>query len=1055
MGRRRSHPRRRPGVGRPAARVTRALRHLGVALALVACAAAPRVAAAQSYFGQNQVRYDRFAWRVLETEHFLVHYYPAERDAAMQAARMAERAYARLSLVLDHQFREKKPIVLFASRSDFAQNNVVGDLGEATGGATESLRHRMLLYFTGDLRSFDRVLTHELVHAFQYDVFAHGRAGAGLQTLAQADMPLWFTEGMAEYLSTGPASSQTDLWMRDAAVNGRIPTVAQMTERPDRWFPYRFGHAFWTYVAQRYGDEAVGQLLAAVPTVGVERAFRRELGAELDELGVEWRETMQERHLAPIAGLERPRRFADPLLSPSRSRGGEIFVAPALSDDGRHVAFLANGRYARGEVFIDLWLGDARTGKRLERLAKSTTADYEELRFLHSQSAFSPDGATIAFTAQSRGRDVLVLMDVARRRVIRRLDLPLETATGPSFAPDGRRIVFSGSSGGTSDLYIVNVDGSGLTRLTDDRYGDLQPAWSPDGRTIAFASDRGEGAHLDVLSVPPMQIALLDVETRAVTMLPAQGGSSINPQWAPDGASLAYVTDRTGIPNVFLYDFEERTHYQLTSVIGGIAGMTELSPAISWARKADRLAFTYFDDGRHTVWALANPRARKRLPYTGEVLSIAPVERRIGFGAGDPTDSTYRPPLSLTQLLDSATIGLPDSTEVSDGPYTARLHPDYVARPSIGYAPDSYGRNVFGGTTVVLSDLLGDERLGFAAEINGRFEEARLFGAYSGLSNRWRYSTGLSQSPFYFLSSDRVVSEAGEEFQEQEITTYIVRQGFAEVAFPFSRFRRAELGVGVNTIAVKRSSLRRNVTDGRRGRFTLVDRVGDRGLDYLDAQLALVGDNTLGGNTGPSSGHRYRLEVNPVIGSLHWMEYLADIRRYDPIVFGALTVATRLYANVAVGPDETAFPKYIARPDFVRGYDRTNAFYSTGCQIAAPAASNCSAVQLLGSRVAVANAELRFPVLRPIPLGFARGALPQVDGVAFFDAGLAWSAGQRVLGSRPSGYDATAERFPLRSYGVGLRVNLYDYAMLRWDYAVPLDQPERRGFWTWSLWPGF
>ena len=68
---------------------------------------------------------------------------------------------------------------------------------------------------------------------------------------------------------------------------------------------------------------------------------------------------------------------------------------------------------------------------------------------------------------------------------------------------------------------------------------------------------------------------------------------------------------------------------------------------------------------------------------------------------------------------------------------------------------------------------------------------------------------------------------------------------------------------------------------------------------------------------------------------------------------------------------------------------------------------------------------------------------------------MAWSADQQVFASRPSEYDAITQRYPLRSYGVSLRMNLFNYATLRWDYAVPLDQPERKGFWTWSLWPSF
>src|SRR4029077_1464618 len=153
----------------------------------------------------------------------------------------ADRPCARLSRVLDHQFREKKPIMLFSSRADFGQNNVTGDLGEGTGGVTEANRHRMLVNFTGDYRSFEHVLTHEMVHAFQYDIFARGKAGNGLGTLAQYMPPLWFAEGMAGDLSLGPVSTTTTTWMREAALYGKIPTIEQLTKEPDKYFPYRYG----------------------------------------------------------------------------------------------------------------------------------------------------------------------------------------------------------------------------------------------------------------------------------------------------------------------------------------------------------------------------------------------------------------------------------------------------------------------------------------------------------------------------------------------------------------------------------------------------------------------------------------------------------------------------------------------------------------------------------------------------------------------------------------------------------------------------------------------
>ena len=415
--------------------------------------------------------------------------------------------------------------------------------------------------------------------------------------------------------------------------------------------------------------------------------------------------------------------------------------------------------------------------------------------------------------------------------------------------------------------------------------------------------------------------------------------------------------------------------------------------------------------------------------------------------------------MSIKALLDSAELALPDTTKFTDNAYKIRFQPDYVARPSVGYAPDAYGRNVFGGTTIILSDMLGDHRLAIAGEINGRMSEAQMFFGYTNIGRRLQYTAGFSQFPYYFLSDDQLVpipDEPDTELETQEITTYISRQLFQTTSYPLNRFTRLELGLGLNSVARQRLKVvrkvyqRRAVTD-----FDRLPMEHDPSLNYAEAHLAYVSDNTLFGYTGPIYGRRYRFQVTPVLGNLNWVEYLADYRRYDAILFNYLTIATRAYASVSVGRDETQFQKYIARPDFVRGYDRNNLLYLS-CPIIGASAVNCSAVNLLGSRVAVVNAELRFPLIRRVELGILPMTLPPLEGLFFYDAGLAWSKHQAVYGGRPANYDANTQRFPLRSYGLGLRLNLFNYALLRWDYAVPLDQVgSRRGFWTWSIWPSF
>ncbi len=136
--------------------------------------------ASAQYFGRNKVQFKDLDFEVMKTEHFDIYFYPEEREGIDIAARMSERWLARLERVLSHQLRGRQPLVLYASHPDFEQTNTIqGELGEGTGGVTESLRRRIVLPLGGPLADTDHVIGHELVHAFQYDMTTRAEHGAG------------------------------------------------------------------------------------------------------------------------------------------------------------------------------------------------------------------------------------------------------------------------------------------------------------------------------------------------------------------------------------------------------------------------------------------------------------------------------------------------------------------------------------------------------------------------------------------------------------------------------------------------------------------------------------------------------------------------------------------------------------------------------------------------------------------------------------------------------------------------------------------------------------
>jgi Tol biopolymer transport system component len=1056
--------------------------HRWLGLVFVVATLLPQATSAQ-YFGQNRVQYRDFDFSIVRTEHFDVYYYSDVRVASLDAARMAERAYGRFSRLLNHQYRERQPIILFGSHSEFQQNNLT-DISEGVQGVTDPFRHRVMLPFTGSYRDFDHVLQHEIVHQFQFDVFARGQVGAGLSRLMAVQPPLWFMEGMAEYLSVGPVDAQTAMWLRDAALEGKLPTIERLTNDP-RIFPYRFGHALMSFIGERWGDEVIAELLHGVAASGLAVGFRRALGTSLEELSNEWHDAVQRKYLPQIRELDKARHFSRAVLTRRRSKGA-LHVSPVLSPDGEDIAYFSEG----GSFFIDLYLADATTGRIKERLAKSAfSADFESLRFLNSAGAWSADGRFFAFPAKHGGRDDLIIFDVSRGRVHRRIDFELTGIGNPSWSPDGTQLVFTGFSGGFSNLFLVNADGTGLRQLTNDRYAAFHPAWSPDGRTIAFVTDRGPQTDLTQLRTGSMALALLHLDSHTTELLSGMEGQNINPQWSPDGKSLAFVSDRTGIANVFLFELEENALYQLTNVFTGVSGITPISPAISWARQADRLAFAYYEAGEYNVYAVDNPRSLKgeRYPTHAAPLvasadpELPPLEGSWGlFPVSDTTlwngrqgaGSFYRArqgfrssaadpkpfvakakPISVKALLDSAALALPDTSDFQFQPYSPTLRVDYAVQPSIGFQRDNFGSGVYGGTAISLSDILGNRRVVLGAQINGRIEEAQVLAAFANLAHRTTWSVGYQQNPFFFFTgaSISVDTATGREVLNQRIERFIVHRAFAEASRPFNRFSRLEFGISANNVS--HALLHFQTSFQSASGFGLereLEKTSLGGASYLQPSVALVHDNSVSLWTGPRFGRRSRFEYAPAVGTWRFHQLLGDHRRYDHLI-GPFVLATRALFFGRFGRDDHQFPIFIGTPDLLRGYTsgsyrRFECANDVGTDV-----SDCSALdQLIGTRVGVFNAEIRFPLLGKILPGIA-----PLEGAVFFDAGMAWRAGSQIEFKRDPYDDPALVRAPLTSLGLSIRGNILGFMIFRGDYSKPLSRPGKSAFWTLSIGPTF
>ncbi len=982
-------------------------------------------------------RYRTFDFQVLKTEHFDIYFYTEEEAGARMAARMAERWYSRLSKLLNHELRGRQPLILYASPSHFWQTTAIqGEIGEGTGGVTEAYKRRIILPLAGPIESTDHVLGHELVHAFQYDItntnVSSGNAGA-------LTLPLWFIEGMAEYLSIGPVDPHTAMWMRESARKEKLPAIKDL-DNP-RYFPYRYGHAFWAYVAGRFGDEVVGDMLrtAAASRGGYDTAIEAVLAVKVDELSKEWHSAIFDAYKPTAEMTKMPAEVARSVIKNRRPR--ELNVSPELSPDGSRVMFFSE----RDLFSIELYVADAKTGEIIRKVTDTATdAHTESLQFLGSAGSWDPAGKRFVVPGINKGQSVLTILDVDRAKTEREIRVPeVAEILNPAWSPDGKQIAFSGLVGGFNDLFLYDLEASKLRRLTTDSFAELDPAWSPDGQRLAFSTDRFT-TKLDTISTGHLRLALMDVASGEVR--PAggfDGAKNISPQWTADGKALYFLSDNGGVTNVYRTEFGGATT-QLTNLLTGASGITALSPALSAA--GGRIVFSAYEDDGYALYALETPEqlagvAPLTLPQNAAVLP----PRRAGAGP-------------VYTALQNESLGLPPAEEVPAEEYKPKLGLDFAGQPSIGVGVNPFGTYATGGVSFVFSDMLGNHTVAAGAQVTSRFDEFGGMLMYLNQKHRWNWGAAINQTPYVARGFDAGVDIIGGQpvYVENEYRLLQIDRSVTGIlSYPFSRAHRVEFNGGFRQIGFKQDVTTR-LYDYNTGNQLTEDKTELSSapmLNLVETSAALVWDTSISGITSPIRGSRYRLEFSQSAGDLTYSGALADLRHYW-MIKKPYTLAVRgmYFGRFGQDAEDIRLPAlFIGYPGLVRGYD-SGSFEPSECEITLT--SSCVVFdRLIGSRAAIANAELRFPLWSAFGGDNFYGPLP-IEMALFADAGMAWGQGT-VLGIADTVVLGEGKKEPVSSVGAAMRVNLFGFLVAEIDYVRPLQRPGRGWLWQFSMRPGF
>jgi Tol biopolymer transport system component len=1030
-------------------------------------------AGAQGYFGRNKVQYEKFDWKILKSEHFDNFFYSPESTMVHDAARMAERWYARHNDTFRHAF-DRKSLVFYADHPDFEQTNVISEqLEEGTGGVTESNRTRVIMPFTGYYPDEDHVLGHELVHVFQYNI-AEGTPGGGLMRLDA--LPLWLIEGMAEYFSLGREDPLTALWMRDAVMRDKFPTIKQLTTDP-RFFPYRYGEALWAYVGGRWGDRAVVDVYRSALRLGWDQALIRVLGENSDSLSKDWAAANKAMYLPQLQGRTHPDSTGIQLIG--TEKGGPGYnLSPTISPDGKLFAFFSTKKNLFG---IDLLVGDAQTGKIIKTLGgPQSDSHFDAISWTQSAGDWSPNSDKFAFIVYANGNNEIAILDTKSTNVERRIKLPgIGSVMHVSWSPDGKSLVFTGQVGGISDLYLLDLASGSVKQLTNDKYADYQPTFSPDGSMIAFSTDRSPNTDFNTLKFSSLQLATYDLATGKITVFsPFAHGKHLNPQFSPDGKDLFFISDQDGFPDVYRLDLATNQVFRVTKVATGVNGLTTYSPALSVSRRTGRMLFnTFYDQGNEI-------RALEANQTVGVPVTAATVAEGAQLPPPNPTRSL------VLGYLNDATTGLPSGNDFVVEPYHSSFSLDAIGQPSLGVvAGGPFGTGVAGGVSMIFGDQLSDRQIFAAIQANGTVKDIGGALQYYNLKNRWNWGAGVQHVPYLtgYVYLDTATVGGRQAYSVNQLLQRIyIDQAQLFMQYPFTMTKRFEFSSNVTHYGFD-SQVFSTVYDVATNTI-LDEHTSDVASQYkpvwfAEPSVALVGDNSFAAFTSPVEGERYRLQYTVTTGSVTYQQGLADYRRYlfmRPVSLAFRGMSIGRYGNGAEDIN-TTWPIYLGEETLIRGYGY-GSFTSDECSAnittapAQPTVTGCPAFdRLFGSKVAVANAELRIPLFGTEGFGLINFPFLPTEVSPFFDAGVAYTNAQapdfkfaREDNAIPSNcsnaqasqsisqsYYPCTSRIPVFSTGVSFRFNLLGYAIMEAYAAHPFQRPRKNWVWGFQLAPGW
>ena len=811
------------------------------------------------FFGRNKVHYEDFEWKIMSTDHFDIYYYGNMEEIAEIGAYYAEEMYDELKIEMNNVVTRRVPLIFYNTSLEFQQTNTTpGLLPDGVGGFFEFLKGRVVLPTNGSIKDFRHVIRHELVHVFMtnkvYRVLRDHKLPTGRFP------PLWFVEGIAEYLST-EMDAQANMVIRDAVINNYLVGLKNIYSIFGTFLMYKEGQSFLEYVGETYGKQRVLDILE---NFWIDNSFNRvleyTLRKNIDEIDADWQYWLKKKYYPLMSEDIPPAQGAIKLTR----EGFNFSPVPFKIDEITYLYFVANRDGYSSVYRMPLTPGNTPSDSPSLVVQGEKTNEYETFHLFQSTIDVSIHGL-IAFVTKKGGTDAIHFFSIPQNTEIKILQRnELVSIISPKFSRNGRKIVFHAvDRKGFMDLYLFDLLDDKLYRLTNDYYDDRNPSFGVNDNQIIFTSDRTGGEYEKKYNLFSLDINTLQIEY--ITYLSA---SCFSPILSPDKKKLLFTSELDGVRNIWELNLDENNFENRIKRVTRFV-TSAFSPVYI---DSSAITFTGFENFSINLYSMNK--------YESHLDSSEYIEMDLE---------------SAKDIWKANLIQLPSERKKLE--YEKNYSLDFAQ--SVVTTDPIYGTR--GGAVLSFSDLLGDDRY-YILVYNSASVQSDILSSFNiilqkaNLGKRVNYAYGI-----FHLSGRRY------DLADPDVFYYERTFGGSfGMSYPISKFQRLEA-----TVTVQNSDKE------------VIENVIERKALLFTNTIAYVHDNSLWGPTGPIAGSRgiallgYTTDIK--FSNVNYFSIVLDYRYYARV---ALTTLFAFRVALFYNQGKEARRYFIGGSWDLRGYPR-------------------------------------------------------------------------------------------------------------------------------------